>query len=76
MIVKINSEEELISVAEELIHVLANLRKFSRLWQENHGAPLLRSKKYFEEKADELIERLQVKEHRNPYEVKIKIGDE
>jgi len=75
MKIKIHSEEELVQVAAELIHALANLRKFTKLWDESHGVDLKRQKKYYEAKADELIERLQVPEHRNPEQVKIEINE-
>lgn len=67
----INSEEELKKVAEQAIHILANLRKFTRLWNESHGVELNERKKYYENKADELIEELKIKEHRNPSQINI-----
>lgn len=74
MKVIIKNEEELVKVAAELIHVLANLRKFTKLWNETHGVELKSRKKYYEDKADQLIERLQVEDHRNPEQVKIEIN--
>jgi len=73
MIVKINSEEELIQVAEELIHVITNLRKFTLLWEKNYGVVLKQQKKYYEKKADELIEKLKVGVHKDPREINIEI---
>lgn len=72
----IKSEQELKEVAEELIHVLANLRKFTSLWEKSYGAILRVRKKYYENKADDLINRLRVPEHDQPHEIKIKIKDE
>lgn len=59
MKIKIQSEEELIKIAEQAIKVIANLRKFTKLWDESHGVELKARKKYYEAQADELIERLQ-----------------
>lgn len=75
MLIKINSEEELISVATELAHCLCNLRKFTKLWEQDHGVELKARKKYYEAKADELIERLQVTEHRNQEQIKIEVRE-
>lgn len=75
MKIKIDSEQELIDVAQDALHVLANLRKFTKLWEESHGVQLKARKKYYEQKADDLIERLQVIEHRNPVQIKIEIND-
>lgn len=73
MKIKITSEEELEKVAAELIHILANLRKFTRLWEESHGVELKRYKKYYEAKSDELIKKLQVPDHQRLHEIKIEI---
>ncbi len=59
MRIKISTEAELIKLAEESIRILANLRKFTKLWDESHGVELKARKKYYEAQADELIERLQ-----------------
>lgn len=72
----INSEDELIGVAEEALHILANLRKFTVLWETSHGVQLKERKKYYEKKADELIQRLQIPEHRHPEQLTIKINPE
>lgn len=73
MIIKISSEEQLVSVATELIHVIANLRKFTKLWEETHGVELKRNKKYYEQKADDLIAKLQVQDHKQVHEIKIEV---
>jgi hypothetical protein len=74
MKIKVSSEDELLNVASELIHVLANLRKFTLLWEETHGVELKARKKYFEQKADELISKLQVEDHKHPSQVKIEVN--
>jgi hypothetical protein len=73
MKIKIQGEQELVKTTEELIHILANLRKFTKLWNETHGVELKARKKYYEDQADQLIERLQVEDHRNPEQVKIEV---
>lgn len=75
MIIKINSEEELISVATEALHIISNLRKFTKLWEETHGTVLKERKKYYERKADELIQKLQVAEHKHPEQIKIEVDN-
>lgn len=75
MKITIHSEEELIQVTKELVHVLCNLRKFSKLWEQEYGVKLKERKKYYEAKADELIERLQVPEHRQVGQIKIEINN-
>jgi hypothetical protein len=75
MKIKIQSEEELTSVCEEALHIIANLRKFTKLWEQDFGVELKTKKKRYEQMADELIERLQVLEHRNPEQIKIEINN-
>lgn len=73
MKIKIKSEEELVNVTEELIHVIANLRKFTKLWEESYGVELKKKKKHYEKRADDLIERIQVPDHVRQYEIKIEV---
>lgn len=73
MKVKIKNEEELVKVAEELIHILTNLRKYTKLWEESYGVVLKTKKKNFEKRADELIERIQAPEHTRRDEINIVI---
>lgn len=70
----VKSEEELVNVATELAHVLCNLRHFTRLWNETHGAELRARKKYWEDKCDELLKRLQITEHRQSNQIKIEVN--
>lgn len=74
MKIKISSEQELISVCEEALHIISNLRKFTKLWEQTHGVELKERKKYYETKADEFIERLQVPEHRQAGQIKIEVN--
>jgi hypothetical protein len=75
MKIKIQSEEELISVCEEALHIISNLRKFTKLWEQEFGVELKTKKKRYEQMADELIERLQVPEHRQAGQIKIEINN-
>lgn len=70
----VKSEEELVNVATELVHVLNNLRFFTRKWEETYGVELRARKKYYEDKADELLKRLQVTEHRQSNQIKIEVN--
>lgn len=77
MKIKVTSEQELVNVATELLHCLCNLRKFTKLWEENYGVEIKARKKYWEDKADSLLQRLQITEHRTQSQIKIEInGDE
>lgn len=73
----VTSESELVNVATELLHVLSNLRKFQKKWESNYGVELRERKKFWEDKADSLLQRLQIPEHRTQSQIKIEInGDE
>lgn len=73
MIVKIHSEQELIEVATEAIHLLNNLRHTTKLWNESHGCELRSRKKYYEELSDKFLEKLKVTEHREAKQIKIEL---
>lgn len=73
MKIKISSEEELLKVATEAIHLLSNLRHFTKKWNETHGYDLKQRKTYYEGLADSLLERLKVTEHRQSNQIKIEI---
>ena len=73
MNIKISSEEELIEVAIEAIHLLNNLRHVTKLWNESHGCELRSRKKYYEELCDKFLEKLKVTEHREAKQIKIEI---
>lgn len=73
MKIKIKDEDELIRAAEDLIYVLVNLRKFTKLWEGTYGVDLKRQKKYYEEQADELIERLNAQDYKSREQVNVKI---
>lgn len=68
MKIKIQSEEELLKIAEQAIKIIANLRKFTKLWEETHGVKLKERKKNWEATADRFIESLTMEElHRNEH---------
>lgn len=77
MKVIISSEEQLVKISEEAIKIIANLRKFTKLWEANHGVFLKKRKKCWEEIADKFIERLQIEEGLKQNEnIKIEINDQ
>jgi hypothetical protein len=75
MKIKIKDEDELIGIAEEAIRIIANLRKFTKLWEESFGVELKARKKYYEEQADELIKKLEIMELKKSEEIKIEINE-
>lgn len=74
MKIKIQSEEELIKIAEQAIKVIANLRKFTKLWEETHGVILKTRKKHWEEKADKFIQSLPMEELLRNEQINIEIN--
>lgn len=74
MKVKVKSEQELLKVAEEAIQVIANLRKFTKLWEESYGVELKNRKKCWENLADNFIDRLQVIELKRHESIQIEIN--
>ena len=76
MKIKIESEEQLVEVCEEALHILANYLKFSELWEKHHGSDLNSRKKYYQRKGWELIKRLEVPEHKSVHEIKIEIKND
>ena len=74
MRIKISSEQQLITTAEEAIKIIANLRKFTKLWEEGYGAELRNRKKYWEQEADKFIELLQMPELNMRESIKIEIN--
>jgi hypothetical protein len=74
MKIQIRNEEELLKITEEAIRVIANLRKFTKLWEESYGIQLKDRKKCWEKNADLFIEKLQMLElHRNEH-IKIEVN--
>jgi hypothetical protein len=76
MHIKVNSEEELLQIAKELLHFSYNCRFWQKEWQEHHGGRLLEAKRKWEEKLDELHERLGVTKADSIYHVHISIQSE
>lgn len=75
MIVKVHSEEELLMIAKEALHILVNLRHNSKAWERDYGAALKEAKKYWEGKADVFLNELQVKRSGRVNDVHITIKD-
>lgn len=75
MNIKINSEEELIQLAANAVHILANLRRTTKEWNEHFGAPRRERKQYWEGKADELIQQLDAQHLMHHKQIKIEINN-
>lgn len=73
MKIKIESEQELINVCAEALHIIFNLRKFTKLWDGVYGKELKARKKYYEKKADDFISKLELMEKRKQEKIKIEI---
>jgi len=74
MKIKVTSEQELLNVCQEALHILSNLRHFTNKWNKEHGYELRQRKDYYEKMADELIQRLQITEHRRESQIKIEVN--
>lgn len=72
----VHSEEELMQLAVDAIHILHNLRRTTEDWRLHYGSHRLSRVKYFEEKADDLFRRLHVKEANKDNPIKIEVKDE
>lgn len=71
--VTVKSEEELVALTKKLLHILINLRHRTAIWNEHYGAKNLHEKKRWEQRADELIQELNIqRQHPNaPYSITI-----
>lgn len=75
MKIKIESEQDLINIAEEAIKIIANLRKFTKLWKETYGVELKQRKKCWEDIADKFVDSLPIEELKRNEQVKIEVDD-
>ena len=75
MKITIQSEDELLKVAEEAIKIIANLRKFTKQWEESYGVELKKRKKCWEAMADKFIDSLRVMELKRKEEIKIEVNE-
>lgn len=73
MRVKLNSEEELVNMARELLHVMVNLRHWSTKWEQEYGSDLLAAKKKWERKSDDILAKYQVTKTNLKQEIKIEV---
>ena len=55
LIIKVESEEELLKMAQEAVHILKNLRYWQSAWQTHYGGELLKAKKKWEQRADDFL---------------------
>lgn len=61
MNIKIHSEDDLLDKFKKAIHILNNLRHYTKDWEENYGVESKMRKKRWEEKADKLLAELDPK---------------
>jgi hypothetical protein len=73
MKIKIETDDELKKIAEELLHILVNLRHSTKLWSEHYGAELSNKKKRWERVADEFLQKLEVERSTDKKEMQIEI---
>lgn len=64
-VVKIETEEQLTRKFEELAHALHNLRFFTKYWNEHGGYQARQRMKFWQEKADDLLDGMGLTLHRN-----------
>lgn len=76
MKIKIESEDELMEVAKEALHLLVNIRHYTKAWEETHGAELKNRKKHFEGRADEFLKKLEMEKSLRSDAVHISINNE
>lgn len=58
MNIKINSEEELVELFRELLHISVNMRHWQVEWHEKYGVELGRIRKHWEKRMDIYLEQL------------------
>ncbi len=71
----IRSEEELMQLAVDAVHILHNLRKATDAWRTHYGAVRLNRVKHFEQRADELFKRLTIAEAHKDNPIKIEVNN-
>lgn len=75
MRITINTDEELVQLTKDLLHILVNLRSATKDWQEHYGYRRGEKKKMWEGKADDLISKLDAKRKHSSaeYHITVKI---
>lgn len=71
--IKVESEEELVELAEEMLHIITNLRYWSKEWSSKYGVDAKRRMKYWEARADELLANRNVPKYERQEQLKIQI---
>lgn len=75
MKVKVTSDQELVDLACELLHVMQNMRYWQNRWHNEHGSILLRQKIRWEARADQLLGELNMEKTHKANSIKIEIND-
>lgn len=63
--------EEMKQQAEELLHILHNLRFHTKYWKQHFGGQAKQRKEYWEQKADEKLNQFGLNEHNNTKAIQI-----
>lgn len=76
MRITINSEDELVQLTKDLLHIMVNLRAATKDWHEHYGHYRLQKKKMWEGKADDLIAKLDAQRKHSSAEYHITVKTE
>lgn len=71
MKVKIESEEQLVAMTKELLHIISNLRHWTKLWNEHFGSYYGKQKKMWEQRADDYLEKVGMRKTNQTGEIDI-----
>lgn len=76
MRVIIHSEDDLVDVTRNLLHISINLIHWTKEWEKYHGKILNDRKKYWQNRMEEYLEELGARKTQLLTEVKIEINNE
>lgn len=71
MKVTVDSEKELVEMTTELLHILVNLRHWTKLWNENYGGYYLQQKKSWEKRSDDYLQKIGMQKSQQTNEINI-----
>lgn len=63
--------DEMKQLAEDLLHIVHNMRFYQKYWQDNYGGQAKQRKEYWEAKADEKLNQYGLNEHKNTKSIQI-----
>jgi len=59
------TDDDMKQLAEDLLHIIHNMRFYQKYWKEHYGGRAKERKEYWEQKADEKLNQLGLTEHNN-----------